>query len=204
MNEKIERLLNARNKLKTDLKEVQQENIDLNKQNKKFNKLVLKLILANCLLILPIALYSIPIIPTTTTIAGFTSTGLTPILPKSIPLDLLMYPAFIGGFGLLGSTASLVLGNILYYIPIRIIGKMNENELNDKKQILNRKILNEYNKSKKNNLRANNQTTRKKTNNRNNTNYLYHFQHTNNNNYFVKEDYTGNNKVKIKSKYREK
>lgn len=201
MNEKTTNLLNNREKLKEEIEELKQENNEFNLKNKRFNKRMFKLFLIDGGLLLPMALYTIPIIPTTTTIAGETIKGLAPIFPK-IDLDLLMYPTFIGGFGIVGTSIAFTLENILFYLPMKIAGIIKEHKLYKKKRLLNDEIIKEYEKIKNSNLNNNYSNNSKKTNNITN-NKTYKYSH----NYYKRTNYIKNtdpNKKEIKTKIRRK
>ena len=151
MTEKLRNLFNKRNKLKEEQFILSEEREDFNNLSKKFNKNFLKVLLASIVLMIPMALYTIPVIPTTYVLAGETMKGFSPILPKFIPLDLLMYPAFLGGLGFLASTTALTFGNILYFLPLKAFGKALNNKISTDKNIINNTIIKENN----NNMRTN-------------------------------------------------
>lgn len=147
MANELKRLINKKNKIIEEQKEIQEDNQDFINETKNFNKKLLKIFLISCGLMIPMALYTIPIIPTTTTIAGVTMKGLTPILPKAIPVSLLMVPAFLGGMGFVTSTLSYAIINILYFTPVKMVGKHQETKLTKEKSDINKKIINENKKN---------------------------------------------------------
>ena len=152
MSERINQLVNKRKKIKEEMKGLSEEREQFNETSKRFNKTVFKVLLISIVLMLPMALYTIPIIPHTYVMAGQTMTGLAPILPKTIPLDLLMYPAFLGGAGFVLSSAALAIGNITYFLPMKIIGNSMENNLNQERKTVNRQMIEE---SRKNSVKSN-------------------------------------------------
>ena len=186
MTNKLIELFNKRNDIKEGQEALSEETKKFDKISKKYNKIFKNILLVSIGLMIPMALYIIPIVPTTYTIAGVTGKSLAPILPKSIPLDLLMYPAFLGGTGFLASTAALTLGNILYFIPVKKLAKTMNNKMTKDKEKLNDKIVKENNanlKFNKQNLYSrDNKTPKYEGYKLNKEKPKYSYSYTNNNN----------------------
>ena len=147
MTEKLRQLFQKRNELKEEQTILSEERKDFNELSKKFNKNLFKVLLASIVLMIPMGLYTIPVIPTTHVLAGETMRGFSPLLPKLIPLNLLMYPAFLGGLGFVASTTALTFGNILYFLPLKAIGKALNNKISTDKNIINNIIIKENEKN---------------------------------------------------------
>ena len=186
MTNKLIELFNKRNDIKEEQEVLFKETKKFDNISKKFNKINIKIMLISIGLMIPMALYIIPIVPTTYTIAGVTGKSFAPILPKSIPLDLLMYPAFLGGTGFLASTAALTLGNILYFIPVKKLAKTMNNKMTKDKEILNDKIAKENNANLKFNKQKlysrDNKTPKYEGYRLNKEKPKYSYSYTNNNN----------------------
>ncbi len=145
MKDKLRKLYNKRNNLKEEQILLSEERKEFNELSKKFNKTVLIGLLTSIVLMIPMTLYTIPIIPTTCTIAGETIKAFKPILPATTSLNLLMYPAFLGGTGFIVSTSILTIGNMFYFLPLKIIGRKLENNIKKERKRTNKKIIEESN-----------------------------------------------------------
>ena len=169
MTEKIKKLFEKRNKLKLELETLKQEQEETKENSKKFNKTLIKLIFANVALMIPMALYTIPIIPTTYYLAGVEMKTLAPILSKAASLDLLMYSAFVGGIGFATSTATLILGNLIYFIPLKIFIKKYSTVVSKKKREINDTIIED-------NIRNIYGDKKRKQNSNSNSKYRYSYK----------------------------
>ena len=146
MTEKLKLLFKKRSKIKKELEILSEEKKDFDKLSKRFNKISIKFLLISVGLMMPMGLYTIPIIPKTYYFAGETMTNLTPLLPHTTPVRLLLIPAIIGGVSFMTTSATLTIGNILYFIPIKKIYKIAENNAKRKKRKINKIIIRENNK----------------------------------------------------------
>ena len=186
MTDKLQKLFNKRNKIKEEQIKISEERNSFNYLSKNFNITALIAMTASIILMIPMALYTVPIIPSTTTFAGETMKGFVPILSKTASLDLLMYPAFIGGTGFLASSAALALGNLLYFIPLKIIGKSIEKNLKKERRKINNLMIEE---SKKNINNINNINNIKPIFQQHNSNYKYSYNKmTSNHNEYQNEE----------------
>ena len=143
MKQKLQNLLGERKELNEEKNNLLKERKNFNYFAKNFNMTTIIGITTGIILMLPMALYIIPIIPKTYTLAGETMKGLTPIISQNISIDLLVPSATIGSTIFLASATALTLGNILYFIPLKKFNKTLVKKIDKKLEIINTKILKE-------------------------------------------------------------
>ena len=102
--------------------EYKRELTKIDEKNEKINSITKKTFIAGSLLLVPSLLYFIS------------------ILPKSIPLSLIMGSAFLGAHAAVISGTIYIGSNLLYFLPLKKLFKGYINQLDDEKKALDRII----------------------------------------------------------------